>query len=197
VRSFTGFGWAYDRIALFRVSRAATRLHVGIMRGYFPRHDWSKDNPIWTFLTASRGRDRITSIAIKLHNLLEWRHHGPSRSLESLREKIFDVIFARLEHMRDPLMPSPRQSVAELRQELADGTLVRSFVDPREIHGSLRRSYDDLEAFVDATCDEALAAAEKVEWLLRASNPQVLTLAPARYRPLSDAMTPLRPAAAG
>lgn len=166
------------------------------MRRYFPGHDWSKDNPIWTFLTASRGRDRITSVAIKLHNFLEWRHHGPARSLDNLREKIFDVVFARLEHMRDPLMTSPRQTVAELREELADGRLVASFVGPREIHGRLRRSYDDLEDFIHATCDEALTAAERIEALLRASAPLEI-VERARYRSFSDAMSPLRPAAAG
>ena len=159
------------RIALFRASRVATVHHLEIMRRFFPDHDWSKANPVWVFLTATRGRDRLTELTIRAHNVLERRHHGPSRTLANLREKIFDVTFARLEHMRDPLMTNPRSTVAALRRELVDGTMVPTFLGPREIHPSLCCRYAEVEEFVRATCEEALDAAAKIESLLRARSP--------------------------
>jgi hypothetical protein len=159
------------RIDLFEASRVATLHHLRIMRRFFPAHDWSKANPLWVFLTATRGRDRLTELTIRVHNALERRHHGPSRTLASLREKIFDVTFARLELMRDPLMLSPRSTVAELRRELAGGAMTASFLGPDEIHPSLRSSRDGLEEFVRATCAEALDAAARLETLLRQRSP--------------------------
>lgn len=165
-----------SRSALVRANAFAMWVHKNLMRSLgFTGHDWSK-NWLWCWFNSTKGRDVITDLSIRYHNLVEPGHHLGS-TWQQLREKCFDIVLAGCEKARTPLMSKPRVAPAELQKEwqaLNDAGKAKHWM----VNEALKNfkappgvSSDALRRTAINRVDEAIKAALKYTDELTAVNP--------------------------